>query len=168
MNRLLSKIICGIKTGSKFREKSDSRQLSVLGSQVQRCLLLLQKIQKEKNFSTVTLQLILYRLDYEKYTKILEKLSIFDLIQDIKLSDKVMFCSSHFSLLVFDHFWRQSYENKKWLRNLCLHFARQDGKKGKKIMQLKWPKYQKPKDKNMGWAKHLFTFCFLPGSAHSL
>ena len=26
-------------------------------------------------------------------------------------------------------------------------------KNGKKIMQLKWPKYQKPKDENMGWAK---------------
>ena len=27
-------------------------------------------------------------------------------------------------------------------------------KTGKKITQLKWPKYQKPKDKNMGWTKH--------------
>ena len=26
--------------------------------------------------------------------------------------------------------------------------------KGKKITQLKWPKYQKPKDENMGWTKH--------------
>ena len=43
----------------------------------------------------------------------------------------VMFCSFHFSFLVF---------------GLCLHFARQDGQEGKKeIMQLKWPKYQKPK-----------------------
>ena len=25
----------------------------------------------------------------------------------------------------------------------------------KKIMQLKWPKYQKPKDENIGWTKHL-------------
>ena len=48
--------------------------------------------------------------------------------------------------------------------NLCLHFARQDGrdgKNGKKIMQLKLPKYQKPKDQNMGWtkpvsSKHIF------------
>ena len=42
---------------------------------------------------------------------------------------------------VFGHFWRQSYENTKILRNLCLHFARQDGqagkKPGKKITQLK-------------------------------
>ena len=29
-----------------------------------------------------------------------------------------------------------------------------DGKNGKKIMQLKCPKYQKPKDENMGWTKH--------------
>ena len=45
-----------------------------------------------------------------------------------------------------------NYENIKILHNLCLHFARQDGKdgkNGKKITQLKWPKYQKPKDKNM-------------------
>ena len=48
-------------------------------------------------------------------------------------------------------------EVTKILCNLCLHFARQDeqdGKKtGKKITQLKWPKYQKPKDENMGWMK---------------
>ena len=48
------------------------------------------------------------------------------------------------------------------LGNLCLHFARQaaktDKKKknGKKIAKLKWPKYQKPKDKNMGWKKQRF------------
>jgi len=38
-----------------------------------------------------------------------------------------MFRSSHFPLLVFGHFLRQSYENTKTLHNLCLHFARQDG-----------------------------------------
>ena len=43
-----------------------------------------------------------------------------------------MFRSSRFSFLVFGHFWRQSYENTKILRNLCLHFARQDGQDGKK------------------------------------
>ena len=26
----------------------------------------------------------------------------------------------------------------------------------KKIVQLKWPKYQKPKEENMGWTKHKF------------
>ena len=30
-------------------------------------------------------------------------------------------------------------------------------KNGKKITQLKWPKYQKPKDENMGWTKHLIV-----------
>ena len=46
----------------------------------------------------------------------------------------------------------------KILFNLCLHFPRQDGqdwkKTGKKITQLKWLKYQKPKQENMGWMKH--------------
>ena len=40
-----------------------------------------------------------------------------------------MFCSSHFSFLVFGHFWKWSYENMKTFRNLCLQFAWQDGKK---------------------------------------
>ena len=43
-----------------------------------------------------------------------------------------LFRSSHFSFLVFCHFWLRSYENTKILRNLCLHFARQDGQDGKK------------------------------------
>ena len=43
-----------------------------------------------------------------------------------------MFCSSHFPFLVFGHFWRRCYENMKILRNLCLHFARQEGQDGKK------------------------------------
>ena len=67
------------------------------------------------------------------------------------------FPSSHFSFLVFGHFWQQSYENTKILQNLCLHFARQDGqdgnKNGKKITQLNWPKYQNPKDEKMGCMK---------------
>ena len=70
-----------------------------------------------------------------------------------------LFRSSYFSFLFFGHFWRQRYENTKILRNPCLHFARQDGqegKKGMKIMQLKWPKYHKPEDENMGWTKHSF------------
>ena len=44
-----------------------------------------------------------------------------------------MFCSFHFSFLVIGHFWQRSYKNTKMLRNLCLHFARQDGKDGKKL-----------------------------------
>ena len=43
-----------------------------------------------------------------------------------------MFRSSNFWFLVFSHLWRQSYYNTKILRNLCLHFARQDGQDGKK------------------------------------
>ena len=63
------------------------------------------------------------------------------------------FIVSFIPFFVFGHFWRQSYKNTKILHNLCLHFARQDGqywKNGKKIMQLKWPKYPKPKDENVG------------------
>ena len=37
--------------------------------------------------------------------------------------------------MVFGHFWRRSYENMEILRNLCLHFARQDGKDGKKLKE---------------------------------
>ena len=36
---------------------------------------------------------------------------------------------SFISFFVFGHFWQQSYENTKILRNLCLHFVRQDRKK---------------------------------------
>ena len=33
-------------------------------------------------------------------------------------------------------------------------------KTGKKITKLKWPKYQKTKDENMGWTKYYKTwFC---------
>jgi hypothetical protein len=39
---------------------------------------------------------------------------------------------SFIPFLVFGHFWQLSYENTKILRNLCLHFARQDGQDGKK------------------------------------
>jgi hypothetical protein len=61
--------------------------------------------------------------------------------------------SSHFWFLVFGHFWRRSYKNTKILRNLCLHFARQDGQDKKnrkenqatKVTKIK----RKPKDKNM-------------------
>ena len=41
----------------------------------------------------------------------------------------------------------------KILRNLCLHFARQDGQDGKNWKEnhaTKLTKIQKPKDKNMG------------------
>ena len=60
-----------------------------------------------------------------------------------------MFCSSHFYCLVFGHFWGLSYENKKILRNLCLHFAGQDGQDGKKWKENHATKVTKrPKTKN--------------------
>ena len=52
----------------------------------------------------------------------------------------LLFRSFHFSFLVLGHFWQQSYDNVIILRNLCSHFAKQDGqkrKKGKKITLLK-------------------------------
>ena len=35
------------------------------------------------------------------------------------------------------------------------------GKNRKRIIQLKWPKYQKPKDENMGWMKQMCKFSFM-------
>ena len=62
-----------------------------------------------------------------------------------------MFCSSHFSFLVFGHFWQKGYENTKILRKLCLRFAWQDGKTEKnrkeyyatKVTKILKPKRQK-------------------------
>ena len=75
----------------------------------------------------------------------------------------LLFRSFHFSFLVIGHSRWLSYENMKTLPNLCLHFARQDGRDGKKIMQLKWPKYQKPKDKNMEEQNINFVMCQIEG-----
>ena len=54
------------------------------------------------------------------------------------------------------------YEVMKILRNLCLHFARQDeqdGKNRKKIMHLKWPKYlPKTKRKKYGMNQTLLEY----------
>ena len=36
-----------------------------------------------------------------------------------------------FCFLFMVPFWQRSYENTKILRNLCLHFPRQDGQEGK-------------------------------------
>ena len=58
-------------------------------------------------------------------------------------------------ILVFGPFYWRCYENTKILCNLCLHFARQDGQDGKNRKKIKWPKYQKPKDENMGWNKEV-------------
>ena len=46
----------------------------------------------------------------------------------------IMFRSSHFMFLVT--FGDKVTKNTKILRNLCLHFAREDGKNGKEITQL--------------------------------
>ena len=64
-----------------------------------------------------------------------------------------MFRSSHFSFLVFGHFWQQSYENTKIFRNLRLHFARKDGqdrKKGKENQATKVTKIPKTKRRKYG------------------
>ena len=46
------------------------------------------------------------------------------------------------------------YEDTKILHNLYLQGKMgKTERNGKKITQLKWPKYQKPKDENMGWTK---------------
>ena len=47
------------------------------------------------------------------------------------MKTRYLFRLSHFSFLVFGHFWQLSYENTKILHNLCLFFARQDGQDGK-------------------------------------
>ena len=57
------------------------------------------------------------------------------------------FHSSHFSFLVFGYFWRWNFYN------LQGKMGRTE-KNGKKTTQLKWPKYQKTNDENMGWMKH--------------
>ena len=45
---------------------------------------------------------------------------------------RFLFRSSHFSFFDFWSLMAKIYENTKILRNLCLHFARQDGQDGKK------------------------------------
>ena len=58
-----------------------------------------------------------------------------------------MFCSfysSFFCFFVFGHFWRQI------LRNLCLHFARQDGQEEKKQNENHATKIPKIKRQNYG------------------
>ena len=65
-----------------------------------------------------------------------------------------MFGSSHFSFWFLVTFGNEIM--KMWKN--CLHFARQDGQdreNGKKITQLKQPKYPKPKpkEKNIEWTK---------------
>ena len=95
----------------------------------------------------------------ELFFKFKDALSMFHkkvYIKIFRITWVFWFRSSHFSFFVF---WSLSWssENTKILHNLCLHFAKQDGqngKKGKKVTKLKWPKYQKPKDKHIEWTKH--------------
>ena len=47
---------------------------------------------------------------------------------------------------------------------IFVYIAKQKKKTRKKIRQLKWQKYQKPKDENMGWMKHLSKEVF--GKSH--
>ena len=57
--------------------------------------------------------------------------------------------------MVFGHFWRRSYENMKILCDLCLHFARQDGKERKENHVTKVTKLPKTKRQKMGKMKHM-------------
>ena len=72
-----------------------------------------------------------------------------------------MFCSSHFWFLVFGHFWRQSYENSKILRNFCLYFAGQDGQDGKTPEENHPTKVPKTKRRKYGMNETFNSFCFL-------
>ena len=57
-------------------------------------------------------------------------------------------------LVTFGHFWQQSYKSTKLLRNLCLHFGRQDWQDGKKRKENHATKVTKiPKNENMGRTK---------------
>ena len=65
--------------------------------------------------------------------------------------------SLHFLVLVFGHFWQRSYKYTKYYVIFVYILQGKMGKtekNEKKIMQLKWSKYQKPKDEFMGWTKH--------------
>jgi hypothetical protein len=61
-------------------------------------------------------------------------------IEGVQKTNELLFCSSHFSFLVFGHFLQRSYKNTKILRNLCYILKGKKGmteKHAKKIMQLK-------------------------------
>ena len=73
---------------------------------------------------------------------------------------KKYYCFVHLIVLVFGHFVHQSYEIQKYYVIFVYISQGKTEENRKKITQLKWPKYQKPKDKNMGWTKHKKKFCF--------
>ena len=68
-----------------------------------------------------------------------------------------MIIVSFLPFLVFGPFWRQSNMKIQKYNVIVVYILQgkmgKTEKKGKKITQLKWPKYQKPKGKNMGWTK---------------
>ena len=73
----------------------------------------------------------------------------------------LVFCSSHFSYFVLVTFGDKV--KKIWRYYVIFVYILQGKmgkmeKKGKKITHLKWPKYQKTKDENMGWTKHKSFF----------
>ena len=71
-------------------------------------------------------------------------------------NNSYMFRSSYFSFLVT--FGNEVTKIQKYYL-IFIHILQ--GKMGKteknrkKISELKWPKYQKPEDENMGWTKQL-------------
>ena len=72
----------------------------------------------------------------------------------IAWTDKIVKIDASFiPFLVFGHFWQRSYENTKILRNLCLHFARQDGKNRKENQASKVTKIPKTKGRKFGMNK---------------
>ena len=64
-------------------------------------------------------------------SKIPNKTKIIGLIcPAVFFTEIFVFRSSNFPFLGFVHFRQSSYKNTKILRNLCLHFAKQDGQDG--------------------------------------
>jgi hypothetical protein len=80
----------------------------------------------------------------------------------VNLLKGIDICVLFIPFLVFGHFWQQSYENTKILRNLCLHFTRQDGKKWKENQATKVTKIPKTKRRKYGMNQTL-DLCYVPG-----
>ena len=64
---------------------------------------------------------------------------------------------SFIPFFVFGHFWRGSDKDMKILYNLCLHFARQDGKKEKENHATKVTKIPKTKRQISGMNETCIT-----------
>ena len=88
------------------------------------------------------------------------KLCLESILSTLKPHFILLFNSSHFSFLVFGHFWQQSYQNTKILHNLCLHFARQDGQDGKNRKENHATKVTKiPKTNRQVWDEQNKSAC---------